>query len=125
MKRSSLLFFALVLLPLLFASEAFAGTTYSLAALNISNDVGTDGYANLGDEIRIEVVATYTPGESWVTSPMADCSSIGLGLISLGTPTGNMGYYSVTRTLTALKPGVNPDFLTPGNSLQRVYILAQ
>ncbi|GAB1352973.1 hypothetical protein MASR1M12_17060 [Erysipelotrichia bacterium] len=36
-----------------------------------------------------------------------------------------MGYYSVTRNLTALKPGVNPDFLAPGNSLKRIYIIAQ
>lgn len=124
MKRSSLLFFALVLLPLIFAPEAFAATTIPLATLS-KITVDADGYANLNDTIQIDIIATHTAA-AWEIPPMADCSAFGLGVIPFGNPVNpNIGHYTLTRALTALKPGLNPDYADITRSLARATIIAK
>lgn len=121
MKRSSLLFFALVLLPLFFAPEAFAATTFS--AVNLSLSPGDlDGYGNFNDNIIVTVIATHT-GTNWIVPPQVDLTSLGLGTLQLPSVDSIAWRYERSIQLASWKALLHPD---PGiaNSQATVIIRA-
>jgi len=107
MKRSSLLFFALVLLPLFFAPEAFAATTVTAVSLTRNIDADANGYTNFNDTVRVEAIATYTGATAWAVPPVADFAGFGLGPVIMTQQNAATGLYRADIRLTEWVAGLN------------------
>ncbi len=112
MKRSSLLFFALVLLPLFFAPEAFAATTVTAVSLTRNIDADANGYTNFNDTVRVEAIATYTGATAWAIPPVANFSGFGLGPVIMTQQNAATGLYRADIRLTEWVAGLNYSALT-------------
>ncbi|MBU1108935.1 MAG: Ig-like domain-containing protein [Candidatus Riflebacteria bacterium] len=91
MKRSSWLFFALMLIFNLFASiPAQAVITISNVAISFGNDADGNGIFNRGDTMTITCVAFFAaPTAAWTLQPTADLTSLGMGFVNM-TAAGNL-----------------------------------
>lgn len=107
MKRSSLLFFALVLLQLFFVSEAFAATTVTAVSLTRNIDADANGYTNFNDTVRVEAIATYTGATAWAIPPVANFSDFGLGPVIMTQQNAATGLYRADIRLTEWVAGLN------------------
>lgn len=91
MKRSSWLFFALLLIFNLSASmPAHAVVTMLDVAVSLGNDADGNGIFNRGDTMTITCVAFFTaPTAAWALQPTVDLTSIGMGFVTM-TAVGNL-----------------------------------
>ncbi|KAF1081392.1 MAG: hypothetical protein GQF41_2198 [Candidatus Rifleibacterium amylolyticum] len=107
MKRSSLLFFALILIFNLYPQcPALAVSNLSNGVIQLLNDVDGNGYINRGDTIRVSCTAVFVaPATAWVIAPTVDLSQIGIANTAMADQGG--GNFRVDITLTNWNQAVN------------------
>lgn len=118
MKRLKLLFFALFILNLILPQSAEALVDIDAVYLTLQNDRDNNGYANFGDTVRVQAVATYTDpvNEVWFIPPFVDCQTpspgLGMGEYVMDQVDANIGLYQVDIELDEYVNSLN--FLNTG-----------
>lgn len=107
MKRSSLLFFALMLIFNFYSVfPAYSTSTLINGVVQLLNDVDANGYLNRGDTIRITCTAVFVaPATAWLIAPTVDVSSLGLGNVAMQDLGG--GNFRADVVLANWNPAVN------------------
>lgn len=107
MKRSSLLFFALMLIFNFYSVfPAYSVSNLTNGVVQLLNDDDVNGYINRGDTIRITCTAVFVaPATAWLVAPIVDVSQLGLGNVVMQDLGG--GNFRADIVLTNWNPAVN------------------